>query len=222
VVAGKPLEKCLSKENIPAIEKGMSNLAKQIENIKLFGIPVVVAINKFSTDTQREIDFLRKKAMALGADDCVVSEVWQQGSRGGIALARSVVKLASNPKEFRQLYPLGASIKEKIKIIATKIYGARGVRYSALAEKKIRAYTQRGWDKLAVCMAKTHLSLSHDPKLKGCPRNFILPIRDIRAYIGAGFLAPLCGAIQTMPGLPSHPRGENIDIDEKGNIIGLA
>ena len=222
VVAGKPLEKCLRQENIPAIEKGLSNLAKQIENIKLFGIPVVVAINKFTSDTKREIDFVREKAMELGADDCRVSEVWQKGSIGGIDLAQSVVKLANCPKKFRFLYFLNAPIKEKIKIIATKIYGAKDVQYSKVAQNKIKIYTKRGWDKLPICMAKTHLSLSHDPKLKGCPRNFILPVRDIRAYIGAGFLAPLCGAIQTMPGLPSHPRGENIDIDEKGNIIGLS
>jgi formyltetrahydrofolate synthetase len=222
VVAGKPLEKCLSQENIPAIEKGLPNLAKQIENIKLFGVPVVVAINKFTSDTKREIDFVREKVMELGADDCRVSEVWQKGSIGGIDLAKSVVKLANKPSRVKLLYPLNASIKEKINIIAIKIYGAKSVRYSKLAKGKIKIYSKRGWDKLPICMAKTHLSLSHDPNLKGRPRNFVLPIKDIRAYVGAGFLAPLCGQVQTMPGLPSHPRGENIDIDEKGDIIGLS
>ncbi len=131
------------------------------------------------------------------------------------------MRLAESPKEFKFLYPLDIPIKEKIKIIATKIYGARDVEYAQLAEDKIRLYTERGWDKLPICMAKTHLSLSHDPNLKGCPRDFLLPIRDIRASIGAGFLYPLCGKMQTMPGLPGHPAGENIDIDDKGNIVGL-
>ncbi len=222
VVAGKPLEKCLSQENLPMIEKGLCNLEKQIDNIKLFGIPVIVAVNKFDSDSRREIDFVSRRAVELGADECAVSQVWKKGSRGGIDLAKSVIKLAEKQKKFKFLYPLDAPIKEKIKIIATKVYGAKGVRYSKLAQNKIMIFTKRGWDKLPVCMAKTHLSLSHDPQLKGRPKNFILPVRDIRAYIGAGFLSPLCGATQTMPGLPSHPRGENIDIDEKGNIIGLS
>ena len=137
-------------------------------------------------------------------------------------MARSVIKLADAPKKFNFLYPLDIPIKEKIKIIATKIYGAKDIEYADLAESKIKLYTERGWDKLPICMAKTHLSLSHDPNIKGRPFDFILPIRDIRASIGAGFLYPLCGTMQTMPGLPSHPVGENIDIDEKGDIIGLS
>jgi formyltetrahydrofolate synthetase len=120
------------------------------------------------------------------------------------------------------LYPLDIPIKEKIRIIATQIYGAKDIEYSELAENKIKLFTERAWDKVPICMAKTHLSLSHDPTLKGRPRDFILPIRDIRASLGAGFLYPLCGTMQTMPGLPSHPVGENIDLDEKGNIIGLS
>ena len=212
----------LRGENMPALEAGICNLRKQIINLKDFGIPVVVAINAFSADTEREIAFVRRQAMICGADDCQVSEVWAKGSRGGAGLAASVARLAQTAAKPKFLYPLNASIKEKIQRIATMMYGARGVRYSALAERKIRSYTRRGWDKLPICMAKTQLSLSHDPALRGCPTGFILPIRDIRAFTGAGFLSPLCGAIQTMPGLPSHPRGENIDIDEKGNIIGLS
>jgi formate--tetrahydrofolate ligase len=222
VVPGKPLEGCLRKQNLPALERGICNLEKQIENIRIFGIPVVVAINRFNSDTDKEINFVKRKALAFGADDCQVSEVWQKGSRGGLALARSVIRLAGKPKKFRFLYPLDSAIKEKIKIIATKIYGAKDVEYSKLAEDKIKLFTQRGWSNLPICMAKTALSLSHDPRLKGRPKNFILPVRDIRAYIGAGFLSPLCAATQTMPGLPSHPRGENIDIDAKANIIGLS
>lgn len=222
VIPGKPLEKCLSEENLKALEKGVSNLKKQIENVRLFGIPIVVAINKFDSDTDKEIDFIKRKAIEFGANDCKISEVWQKGSLGGLELGKSVIKLAGRPKDFKFLYPLNSTIEDKIKTIATKIYGARAVIYSSLAKDKIRLFTRIGWDKLPVCMAKTHLSLSHDPKLLGAPKDFILPIRDIRAYIGAGFLSPLCGAIQTMPGLPSHPRGENIDIDSKGDIIGLS
>jgi len=222
VVPGKPLEDCLRSENLPALGKGLCNLEKQIENVRLFGIPVVVAINKFDSDTLKEIALVEKMALVFGADDCQVSEVWQKGSFGGVDLAKSVVRFANKPKKHKYLYPLSASIKEKIKSIALKMYGAKDVVYSPIAEKKIRLFTARGWDKLPVCMAKTPLSLSHDPELKGRPKDFILPVRDIRAFIGAGFLSPLCGAIQTMPGLPSHPRGENIDIDAKGNIKGLS
>ncbi|MBI4707066.1 MAG: formate--tetrahydrofolate ligase [Candidatus Omnitrophica bacterium] len=222
IAPGKPLEECLSKENLEAVEKGAANLEKQIENIKLFGVPVVVAINKFNSDSVKEIEFLQKKALVFGADDCVVSEVWQKGSKGGEALAKAVVRLSESPNKFRFLYSLNTPIKEKIKLIATKIYGAKSVSYSQVAEEKIKLCNKRGWDKLAVCMAKTPLSLSHDPGLKARPKDFVLPVRDIRPFIGAGFLSVLCGAIQTMPGLPKHPRGENIDIDKEGNIKGLS
>ncbi len=222
IVAGMPLDTCLEKEDIKAIEEGICNLEKQIENVRVFGIPVVVAINRFSCDTDKEIEFVKKKAKEFGAYDCCVSEVWRNGSKGGIDLAEAIIKAANLPKKFNFLYPLDLPIKEKIKIIATSIYGAKDVEYADLAESKIKLFTERGWDKLPICMAKTHLSLSHDPNLKGRPKDFILPIRDIRASIGAGFLYPLCGKMQTMPGLPSHPVGENIDIDEKGNIIGLS
>jgi formyltetrahydrofolate synthetase len=222
IVPGKPLEACLRRENLAALENGICNLQKQIENVKRFGIPVVVAINKFDSDTTTEIDFVKRKAIEFGADECAVSKVWQEGSKGGVELAKSVVRLANKNTQFKFLYSLDAPIKEKIKLIATNMYGAKDVEYSGIAEKKIKLFTKRGWDKLVVCMAKTHLSLSHNPDLKGRPRDFVLPVRDIRAFIGAGFLSPLCGAVQTMPGLPSHPRGEDIDIDAKGNIIGLS
>ena len=222
VVPGKPLEECLRRENMPALEAGMCNLEKQIENVRRFGIPAVVAINRFDADTDKEIDFVKVKARAAGACACEVSEVWKKGSKGGLALAEAVVRAAQSKKSFRFLYPLDASIKEKITLIAREIYGAGSVSYSELAESKIALYNERGWDRLPICMAKTHLSLSHDPSLKGRPSGFVFPVRDIRAFIGAGFLSPLCGAIQTMPGLPSHPRGENIDIDAQGNVIGLS
>jgi len=222
VTPGKPLEECLSKDNLPALELGINNLKKQIENIKIFGVPVVVAVNRFNSDSESEIKFVKDKAITFGADFACVSEVWQKGSKGGVDLAKCVIKAANMPNKFAYLYPLEASIKEKIETIAKKIYGAASVEYSELAENKIKLYTERGWDKLPVCMAKTPLSLSHDPQLKGAPSGFILPIRDIRVYTGAGFITPLCGSIQTMPGLPSHPRGENIDINQEGEIFGLS
>ena len=193
-----------------------------IENIKLFGVPVVVAINRFATDTDNEIELVRGLALENGAEDCQVSEVWKHGSKGGVELAKAVVKAAQKKPGFKFLYPLNAPIKEKIETIASRVYGARGVAYEPLADEKISLYEKLGWGGLPVCMAKTHLSLSHDPELKGRPRGFTLPIRDVRASIGAGFLYPLCGQMKTMPSLPSHPAGERIDIDSKGRIKGLS
>ena len=221
VVAGKPLDPGLLEENLTALEEGCSNLKKQIENMKLFGVPVVVAINKFTKDTKKEIELIRKKAIASGAEDAVLSEVWRKGSRGGEELAKAVVKAAEKKCDFKFLYPLNWPIKKKIEVIAKKVYGAGSVHYESEAEKKIDLYTKLGYDKLPVCMAKTHLSLSHDPKLKGRPQGFTLPIRDVRASVGAGFLYPLCGTMRTMPGLPTHPAGEKVDIDSKGRVVGL-
>lgn len=211
----------MATNNIFALEKGLSNLKKQIENIKFFGVPVVVAINRFKTDKQEELDIIRRDALIFGADDCQISEVWAKGSSGGLDLARSVVKLSRIKNKFRYLYPLDASVKDKIKAIATRIYGAKDVAYSKTAELKLRGLSKSPWNRLPVCMAKTQFSLSHDPKLKGAPQGFVLPVRDLRVFAGAGFISCLCGDIQTMPGLPRSPRGENIDIDSKGNTIGL-
>lgn len=222
VVAGMPLDLCLNKEDLPAIEEGLCNLAKQIENVKIFGVPVIVAINRFSCDTDKEIGMVKKRALEFGAYDSCVSEVFSKGSKGGLELAKSVINAAQEKNNFKFLYSLEAPIKEKIKAIATKIYGAMDVEYLPLAEEKLKVYAQRGYNKMPVCMAKTHLSLSHEPNLKGRPHDFVLPIRDIRASVGAGFLYALCGEMKTMPGLPSHPVGEGIDIDEKGDIVGLS
>jgi len=221
VVPGKPLDPALAEEDVAAVEQGAENLVKQIENARLFGVPVVVAINLFATDTDREIRAIEKIALENGAYACAVSEVWAKGGAGGRELAEAVVRACDEPKNFRFLYPLDIPIKEKIEIIATKIYGADGVVYEEGVEEKIRRFTEFGWDRLPICMAKTHLSLSHDPKLKGRPRGFKLPIKDIRPAIGAGFLYPLCGEIRTMPGLPSEPAGNKVDIDAEGRIVGL-
>lgn len=221
VVPGKPLDAEIVKEDVESLVKGSENLIKQIENARLFGVPVVVAINVFSTDTDREIETVRKIALENGAFAATVSEVWAKGGEGGRELAEAVVRACEEPNQFQFLYPLDIPIKEKIEIIATKVYGADGVVYEPVAEEKIKQFADLGWDKLPICMAKTHLSLSHDPKLKGRPRNFQLPIRDIRPSVGAGFLYPLCGEMRTMPGLPSVPAGNKIDIDAEGNVVGL-
>lgn len=221
VVPGKPLDPGLQSEDLDALEKGIVNLEAHIENMRKFGVPVVVAVNHFSFDSDREVEFVRRRALDAGALDCQISEVWAKGGEGGKALAEAVVRAAEQPSEFKFLYPLEASIKEKIETIATQIYGADGVDYAPAAEAKIKQFTEMGFDRLPICMAKTHLSLSHDPTLKGRPKGFRLPIRDIRASVGAGFLYPLCGDMMTMPGLPAVPAGTKIDIDENGVIRGL-
>jgi len=214
-------EEEMKKENVKAVEKGCENLAKQIENVRLFGIPVVVAINMSNLGTEAEIEVIKEKALESGAEAAVISEVWAKGGEGGRELAEAVVEACEKENHFHFLYPLEASIKEKIQTIATKIYGAEAVEYSPLAKKKIKQFTKQGLDKLSICMAKTHLSLSHNPKLKGRPRGFTLPVRDIRPATGAGFLYPLCGEMRTMPGLPGHPAGMDIDIDGEGKTVGL-
>ncbi|MBN2073568.1 MAG: formate--tetrahydrofolate ligase [Actinobacteria bacterium] len=211
----------MEKQNVEAVLKGCENLEKMVENMKLFGVNVVVAINHFESDTPEEIEVIRERAKAAGAEDAVVSKVWLEGGAGGMELAEALVKAAEKPSEFKFLYPLDWPIKKKIETIATKIYGADGVDYSPEAEKKIELYTRQGFDKLPICMAKTHLSLSHDPDLKGRPRNFTVPIRDVRASVGAGFLYPLLGQMRTMPGLPRVPAGTKVDIDGDGKTVGL-
>ncbi len=221
VVAGKPLDTGLTCEDIEAVEKGAENMVKQIENARLFGVPVVVAINLFASDTDREVETVGKIALENGAFAVEVSEVWEKGGEGGKDLAEAVVRACDEPQNFHFLYPLDIPIKEKIEIIATQIYGADGVTYEPKAEAGIKRFTELGWDKLPICMAKTHLSLSHDPNLKGRPRGFKVPVRDIRPSIGAGFLYPLCGEMSTMPGLPSEPAGNKVDIDGEGKVVGL-
>ncbi len=221
VVAGKALPKEIIERNDEALIAGCANLAKQIANVKLHNIPVVVAINAFNTDQPEEIDLIEREALKAGAEAAVISEVWAKGGAGGEELARAVVKAAEKPTEMQYLYDVNASIKEKIETIATQVYGADGVVYEPLAERRIRLYTRLGFDNLPICMAKTHLSLSHDASLKGRPTGFRVPIRDVRASLGAGFLYPLLGTMSTMPGLPSVPAGTKIDLDEEGKIVGL-
>lgn len=214
-------EEAIKKEDIEAVKRGGANLEKHIENIRLFGVPVVVAINRFLYDTEGEIAAIREIAIKSGANGAILSEVWEKGGLGGIELAKAVVDMCEKKSDFRFLYPLDIPIEKKIETIAKKIYGAKEVSYSEEAKRKIARYTSLGYDKLPICMAKTHLSLSHDPELKGRPRDFILPVRDVRISAGAGFLYPLCGEMRTMPGLPSVPAGTKVDIDSEGKIVGL-
>ena len=209
------------KEDLGAVERGCQNLAKHIENALLFGVPVVVAINHFDTDTDREIGFVERFARDSGAEGAFVSYVWERGGAGGISLAEAVVHACRQLSKFKCLYPLELPIKEKIERIVENIYGAEGVQYSPEAERKIQSYTELGFDKLPICMAKTHLSLSHDERLKGRPRRFRVPIRDVRAAVGAGYLYPVCGDMRTMPALPRVPAGTRMDVDENGRIVGL-
>ena len=208
-------------ENLPALEKGCENLAKAIDIVKTFNIPAVVAINRFTSDTDAEVELVRKKALEAGAFAAEISEAWAKGGNGTTALAEAVVKAVEQPHDMTLLYPDNISIKEKIETVAKKIYGADGVDYDTLAENRIKLYTSLGFDKFPINMAKTHLSVSHDPNLKNVPKGFRLPIRDIRASVGAGFLYPLCGKMTTMPSLPSRPAFVDVDIDETGKTVGL-
>lgn len=221
IVAGKPLPEELTTENLPALEKGCANLSHHIKIASYYGVPVVVAINRFTTDTDAEIELIKEKAVEAGALGAYPITVWSDGGEGAVELANAVVKACEKPTEFKFLYDDDLSIKEKIEILATRVYNADGVRYEPLAEKKIKQFEEAGWGKLPICMAKTHLSISHDPSMKGAPSGYIFPIRDIRASVGAGFLYPLAGEMRTMPGLGSKPAAHNVDIDEKGRIIGL-
>jgi len=221
VVAGRPLDPGLLEENVSAVERGCANLEKHIENMRLFGIPVVVAINSFPADSEREIQVITEKSKAAGAFAVAKYDGWANGGAGSEELAQAVVNASEQPSDFKFLYPLDMSIKEKIERIGTMIYGASSVSYTPLADKQIEQFTKAGFDKLPICMAKTHLSLSHDPALKGRPTGFDLPIREVRASVGAGFLYPLCGEMRTMPGLPTTPVGEKVDIDDEGRVVGL-
>ncbi|MEO0479832.1 MAG: formate--tetrahydrofolate ligase [Planctomycetota bacterium] len=221
IKAGKPLPEGLGKEDLDAIREGAGNLQKQIENVRMHGVPVVVAINKFPTDTANELDLVRELALEAGAFDAQISTVFGDGGAGGEAVAEALIRAADEPQGFKFLYPSDATLKEKIETLASKVYGADGVDYSELAETKLAQFEELGFGQLPICMAKTQYSISHDPKLRGRPSGFRFPIQDVRASVGAGFVYPLAGSIMTMPGLGRNPNGKQIDIDENGEIRGL-
>jgi methylenetetrahydrofolate dehydrogenase (NADP+)/methenyltetrahydrofolate cyclohydrolase/formyltetrahydrofolate synthetase len=221
VVLGRPLDKAYTEENLALLQAGMPNLAAHIDNARRFGVPLVVAINTFPTDTWAEIELVRQAALEAGALDAVLADHWAQGGEGAAALAEAVVKACDEPAEFTYLYPLNMGIKEKIETIAREVYKAGGVEYSAAAERQIAAFERAGFGYLPICMAKTHLSISHDPALKGAPTGFTVPVREVRASVGAGFIYPILGEMRTMPGLGTTPAFLNVDIDEAGNVVGL-
>ncbi|MGI6345092.1 MAG: formate--tetrahydrofolate ligase [Bacillota bacterium] len=211
----------LNTENLEALEKGFANLAKHVENVRKYKVPAVVAINRFPTDTEAELQLIADKCQELGVP-FALAEVFAKGGAGGIELAETVIKvLNEQPSHFEPLYPLELSIKKKIEIIAREIYGADGVEFTKDANTQIRSYTRMGLDKLPICIAKTQYSLSDNPDLLGRPEGFTITVREVRASVGAGFLVAITGDIMTMPGLPKQPAAENIDIDEKGEISGL-
>ena len=221
VVAGRPLPPELLAENPDDVQLGGANLRKQIENVRLHGVSPVVAINAFPTDHASEHDAIREIAESMGAR-VAVSNHFGEGGKGAAELAEAVADAAEEPSDFQFLYPDEASLREKIETIATRVYGASGVEYSVAAGRQLDGYERNGFGRLPVCVAKTHLSISSDPTLKGAPTGWVLPVREVRASVGAGFIYPICGDMRTMPGLGSHPAAESIDIDENGEIVGLS
>jgi len=218
---GKPLHPAYTEENIELLEKGCCNLAKHVENARGFGVPVVVAVNRFTADTDKEVEAVREAAAGAGAEGAFCSDVWAKGGEGGAELAEAVVAACEKKSDFKLTYEDDAPITEKIETIAKKVYGAARVEFSPQVKRKIKLYAKWGLGKLSICMAKTHLSLSHDSAVKGRPEGFTVPISDIRPSAGAGFLFPLLGTFTTMPGLPSRPAAVDVDIDEDGNVVGL-
>ncbi len=221
IVPGKALDPALTSENVADVEAGAVNMIRHLENLKKFGVTPVIAINKFSADTPAEIDAVREIALAHGAYGVALADHWMHGGAGGAELAEMVVSAAETTSDFHYLYPDDMPLKQKIERIAVEIYGADGVSYEPQAERQLAQFEADGLGNLPICMAKTHLSFSADPKLKGAPTGFTIPIKEVRAAVGAGFIYPLCGDIRTMPGLGKTPAAMKIDIDEDGRIVGL-
>jgi formate--tetrahydrofolate ligase len=221
VRAGRPLPEELLAEDPDVVHEGAANLRKQIENVRLHGVTPVVAVNAFPTDHDSEHRALREVAEEAGVRVAVCTH-FARGGKGAVELAEAVAEAAEAPGEFRLLYPDDASLRAKIETVATRIYGADGVDYDLTASRQLDAYERNGFGRLPVCIAKTHLSISSDPTLKGAPTGWRLPVREVRASVGAGFVYPICGDVRTMPGLPMHPAVHRIDIDEHGEVVGLA
>jgi formate--tetrahydrofolate ligase len=221
IVAGRPLPPDLLRENADDVAAGASNLRKQVSNIRLHGVTPVVAINAFPTDHPSEHQVIRDIAAELGVRAAVCTH-FADGGRGAVELASAVAEAAAEPSEFRLLYPDSASLREKIETVAAEVYGAARVEYSAQAAKQLDTYEKAGFGQLPVCIAKTHLSISSDPALKGAPTGWTLPVREVRASVGAGFIYPICGEIRTMPGLGTSPAAARIDLDADGQIRGLS
>lgn len=227
ITPGGQLAEVYSTENVEVLRKGCVNLAKHIQNARAYGVNVVVAINRFSTDTDAELEVIREEAIRAGAVDAIPANHWAEGGKGAVELARGVIAAAekSNPADFKLLYgldPSTSSTQSRIEAIAKQMYGASGVSFSETAQKKVDTYTAQGYGNLPICIAKTQYSLSHDPALKGAPEGFEVPIRDVRMAAGAGYLYALAADVQTIPGLPTAPGYLNVEVDtESGEIDGL-
>ena len=221
IVAGKALPEALLAENPDEVHEGGANLRKQIENIRIHGVTPVVAINAFPDDHPSEHAAIAEIAASVGVRSAV-STHFSDGGRGGADLAQAVAEAADEPSDFAFLYPDAASLREKIEIVATKVYGADGVDVAPAASRQLDNYERNGFGDLPVCIAKTHLSISSDPSLKGAPTGWRLPVREVRASVGAGFVYPICGDMRTMPGLGTHPAAHEIDVDADGNIVNLS
>jgi methylenetetrahydrofolate dehydrogenase (NADP+)/methenyltetrahydrofolate cyclohydrolase/formyltetrahydrofolate synthetase len=223
VKPGQSLPKEYTEENLDLVRKGFANLAKQIANVKQFGINVVVAVNQFKDDTQAELDLVKELAKEAGALDAVESNHWGKGGEGAVNLAKAVVESVkhSKPENFKFLYDVNDSVESKLESIVTKLYNGKSIKISENAAKKIENYKKQGFGNLPICIAKTQYSLSHDANLKGVPSDFEFPIRDIRASIGAGYLYALADEIQTIPGLPTHAGYMNVEVSDDGEIDGL-
>lgn len=221
ITPGKPLDSALTSENVADVETGAANMVRHLENMRKFGVNPVVAINTFATDTPREMETIREIALAAGAVGVSEAQHWAEGGKGARELAEMVVTACGQPNDFKLLYPTDWPIKRKIETIATEVYRADGVDYTPEADKQIETFEKNGFGNLPICMAKTHLSFTADPAIKGAPTGFRLPIREVRASVGAGFIYPLCGEMRTMPGLPAHPAAEKVDLDEDGQVVGL-
>lgn len=221
IVPGRPLDRGLTSENIADIEIGAANMIRHLENLRKYGINPVVAVNVFATDTQKEIDAIKRIALEAGAVGVAEARHWAEGGKGAAELAEMVVTACEQPTEFKYLYELNQPIKRKIETIAKEIYRADGVEYSPQADKQIALYEKNGYGDLPICMAKTHLSFTADPAIKGAPTGFTIPISEVRASVGAGFIYPLVGTMRTMPGLGTSPSAERVDLDENGKVVGL-
>ena len=221
IVPGRPLDPALLEENVADVEQGSANMVRHIQNLRKFGINPVVAINHFADDTDKELDAVKRIAVEAGAVGAAVARHWAEGGRGAGEVAELVVDACERPNDFQFLYPLEWPIKKKIETIAAEMYSAGSVTYSQQANRQIRMFERDGFGDLPICVAKTHLSFTADPKIKGAPSGFELPIREVRASVGAGFVYPIAGGVRTMPGLPSSPAAERVDIDENGRVVGL-
>jgi formyltetrahydrofolate synthetase len=221
IIPGKPLDPGLIEENVSDVEIGAANMIQHLENMRKFGVNPVVAINVFTNDSEKEIQAVKELALANGAVGAAIANHWADGGNGATELAEMVVDACEQPNDFKYLYDVNLPIKEKIEVIAKEIYRADGVDYTAAANKQIAQFEKDGLGQMPICMAKTHLSFTDDPKLKGAPRGFRVTITEARASAGAGFIYPLLGTMRTMPGLGSKPAAQNVDIDEDGKVVGL-